>query len=233
MSTRVLIVDDQSLIREGLAIILDTQPDLQVVGQAANGREAVKLAGQLNPDVILMDIRMPQMDGIKATRQMLESHPEVKVLILTTYNEDDLVFDGFRAGAIGYLLKDITRRSLAAAVRGAARGEAQIDPAIASQVLAEFQRMAHALQRMAPSTTRVTADDAATELTPMETLTPREETILQLLTEGLTNAGIAARLSLSEGTVKNYVSEILSKLHANDRTHAVVLAIKRGLLELE
>jgi DNA-binding NarL/FixJ family response regulator len=232
MSTRVLIVDDQSLIREGLAIILDTQPDLQVVGQAGNGREAVKLAGQLVPDVILMDIRMPMMDGIKATRQIIESHPEIKVLILTTYNEDDLVFDGFRAGAIGYLLKDITRRGLAEAVRGAARGEAQIDPAIASLVLTEFQRMAKALQRLSPTTTRATTDRATAEWPPMETLTPREETILQLLTEGLTNAGIAERLYLSEGTVKNYVSEILSKLHANDRTHAVVLAIRHGLIDL-
>jgi DNA-binding NarL/FixJ family response regulator len=172
------------------------------------------------------------MDGIKATRQVLESHPEIKVLILTTYNEDDLVFDGFRAGAVGYLLKDITRHALAQAVRGAARGEAQIDPAIASQVLAEFQRMANALQRLSPSAPRVTASRATAELAPMETLTPREETILQLLTEGLTNAGIAERLHLSEGTVKNYVSEILSKLHANDRTHAVVLAIRHGLIDL-
>jgi DNA-binding NarL/FixJ family response regulator len=231
MSIRVLVVDDQSLIREGLAIILDTQPDIEVVGQAGDGREAVKLAAQLVPDVILMDIRMPLMDGIKATRQIKETHPQIQVLILTTYNEDDLVFDGFRAGAIGYLLKDITRRGLAEAVRGAARGEAQIDPAIASLVLAEFQRMANVLQRLSPratrSTTRVTDG-----LAPMETLTPREETILQLLTEGLTNAGIADRLGLSEGTVKNYVSEILSKLHANDRTHAVVLAIRHGLIDL-
>ena len=231
MSIRVLVVDDQSLIREGLAIILDTQPDIQVVGQAENGQEAVKLAAQLDPDVILMDIRMPLMDGIKATRQIQESHPQIKVLILTTYNEDDLVFDGFRAGAIGYLLKDITRRGLAEAVRGAARGEAQIDPAIASQVLAEFQRMASALQRLTPRTTRPSMQELE-ELPPLETLTPREETILQLLTEGLTNAGIATRLHLSEGTVKNYVSEILSKLHANDRTHAVVLAIRHGLIEL-
>jgi DNA-binding NarL/FixJ family response regulator len=153
---------------------------------------------------------------------------------LTTYNEDDLVFDGFRAGAIGYLLKDITRRGLAEAVRGAARGEAQIDPAIASQVLAEFQRMANALQRLAPRTERGAQPKLRTarELPPLETLTPREETILQLLTEGLTNAGIAERLHLSEGTVKNYVSEILSKLHANDRTHAVVLAIRHGLINI-
>lgn len=229
---RVLVVDDQSLIREGLAIILDIQPDMEVVGQAGDGREAVKLAQQLAPDVILMDIRMPLMDGIKATRQILESHPQIKVLILTTYNEDELVFDGFRAGAVGYLLKDITRRGLAEAVRGAARREAQIDPAIASQVLAEFQRMANALQRLSPSTQNATMTRATADLPPMETLTPREETILQLLTEGLTNAGIAERLHLSEGTVKNYVSEILAKLHANDRTHAVVLAIRYGLIDL-
>jgi DNA-binding NarL/FixJ family response regulator len=232
MSIRVLVVDDQSLVREGLAIILDTQPDIQVVGQAGDGREAVKLAGQLSPDVILMDIRMPLMDGIKATRQILESHPQTQVLILTTFNEDDLVFDGLRAGAIGYLLKDITRRELADAVRGAARGEAQIDPAIASQVLAEFQRMATALQRWAPRTP-VSPRTVQEDLPPFEALTSREETILQLLTEGLTNAGIAARLHLSEGTVKNYVSEILAKLHANDRTHAVVLAIRSGLIDLD
>jgi DNA-binding NarL/FixJ family response regulator len=232
MSTRVLVVDDQSLIREGLAIILDTQPDIEVVGQAGDGREAVKLTEQLSPDVVLMDIRMPLMDGIKATRQIKETHPQTQVLILTTYNEDDLVFDGFRAGAVGYLLKDITRRGLADAVRGAARGEAQIDPAIASQVLAEFQRMANALQRLSPQAARSSKTRTTEELPPLETLTPREETILQLLTEGLTNAGIAARLHLTEGTVKNYVSEILSKLHANDRTHAVVLAIRHGLIDV-
>lgn len=230
-SIRVLVVDDQVLVREGLAIILDSQPDIQVIGQAENGRQAVKLAAQLEPNVVLMDIRMPLMDGIKATRQIKETHPQTQVVILTTYSEDELVFDGLRAGASGYLLKDITRRQLAEAVRGAARGEAQIDPAIASQVLTEFQRMASALGRLGVPHTRSTGS-AAGDLPPMETLTPREETILRLLTEGLTNAGIAARLYLSEGTVKNYVSEILSKLHANDRTHAVVLAIKHGILDL-
>ncbi len=228
---RILVVDDQSLVREGLAIILDTQPDIKVIGQAADGREAVKLVSQLQPDVVLMDIRMPTMDGIKATRQIKETHPQIQVIILTTYDEDELVFEGIRAGASGYLLKDITRRQLAEAVRGAVRGEAQIDPAIASQVLAEFQRMANALRRLSPQRSYPTGE-SSDDLPLMETLTPREETILRLLTEGLTNAGIAARLHLSEGTIKNYVSEILSKLHANDRTHAVVLAIKRGLLDL-
>lgn len=231
MAIRVLLVDDQALIREGLAIILDAQPDIRVVGQAADGQEAMDLAGRLQPDVILMDIKMPRMDGIKATRHIKEDLPEIPIVILTTYAEDELVFEGIRAGASGYLLKDITRDQLAEAVRGAARGEAQIDPAVASHVLAEFQRMSNLLRRPTRGSS-APSDEAVPDLPPMEALTPREETILRLLTEGLTNAGIAARLHLSEGTVKNHVSEILSKLHANDRTHAVVLAIKRGLLDL-
>lgn len=238
MPIRVIVVDDQSLVREGLAIILDAHADIEVVGQAGDGREAVALAGRLKPDVVLMDIKMPRMNGIAATREIVRRHPGVQILILTTYSEDELVFDGIRAGACGYLLKDITRDELVEAVRGAARGEAQIDPAVASQVLAEFQRMADVLARRgaptsADSTRAAARTRALEELPPVEELTPREETILKLLTEGLTNAGIAARLHLSEGTIKNYVSEILSKLHANDRTHAVVLAIKRGLLDLD
>jgi DNA-binding NarL/FixJ family response regulator len=231
MTIRVLLVDDQALIREGLAIILNAQADIQVVGQAADGRESIELARDLRPDVILMDIKMPHLDGIEATRQIKEHLPETPIVILTTYAEDELVFEGVRAGASGYLLKDITRNQLAEAVRGAARGEAQIDPAVAAQVLTEFQRMANLLRRPTPLPA-AQAEEAEAELPPIEALTPREETILRLLTEGLTNAGIAARLHLSEGTVKNHVSEILSKLHANDRTHAVVLAVKRGLLDL-
>jgi len=232
MTIRVLLVDDQALIRDGLAIILNAQPDIRVVGQAVDGREAVELAPQLQPDVILMDIKMPRLDGIQATRRIKEQLPQTPIIILTTYAEDELVFEGIRAGASGYLLKDITRDKLAEAVCGAARGEAQIDPAVATQVLAEFQRMANVLRRPTPHPP-APAEEGEPELPPMEALTPREETILRLLTEGLTNAGIAARLGLSEGTVKNHVSEILSKLHANDRTHAVVLAIKRGLLDVK
>jgi DNA-binding NarL/FixJ family response regulator len=236
MPIRVVLVDDQELIREGLAIILGAQPDIDIVGQAADGQEAVEVAAKLQPDVVLMDIRMPRLNGIKATRQIKDAHPKIQVLILTTYSEDELVFEGIRAGASGYLLKDITRGDLADAVRGAARGEARIDPAVASRVLAEFQRMANVIRRRVPQPAEQqdkTADGAAgVEEPPMEALTPREETILKLLTEGLTNAGIAAKLHLSEGTVKNYVSEILSKLQANDRTHAVVLAIRRGLLDV-
>jgi len=236
MSIRVLLVDDQALIREGLGIILGAQPDISVVGYAADGQEAIEQARRLRPDVIMMDIKMPRLNGIQATRQIKKALPAIQIIILTTYAEDELVFEGIRAGALGYLLKDITRDKLAEAVRGAARGEAQIDPAVAAQVLAEFQRMSNVLRRTVLDTVQCSptlAKEATTKLPPMmEALTPREETILRLLTEGLTNAGIAARLHLSEGTVKNHVSEILSKLQANDRTHAVVLAIKRGLLDL-
>jgi DNA-binding NarL/FixJ family response regulator len=235
MPVRTLVVDDQALIREGLAIILDAQPDIEVVGQAADGREAIALASRLQPDVVLMDIKMPRIDGLAATREIKRRDPSIQILILTTYSEDELIFEGIRAGASGYLLKDITREQLADAVRGAARGEAQIDRAVASQVLVEFQRMADVLSRRgsAPATSApIAAEQRDQELPEIEELTPREETILKLLTEGLTNAGIADRLYLSEGTVKNYVSQILSKLQANDRTHAVVLAIRRGLLDV-
>ena len=234
MQIRVLLADDQPLIREGLAIILNTQPDVQVVGQASDGREAIELARHTKPDVILMDIKMPHMDGIAATREINKAQPNIPIIILTTYSEDELVFEGIRAGASGYLLKDITRSKLTEAVRGAARGEAQIDPAVAAQVLAEFQRMSDVIHRRTPQPDQTSAAGSfADEDWPaIEELTPREETILKLLTEGLTNAGIAQRLHLSEGTVKNYVSEVLAKLHANDRTHAVVLAIRRGLLDI-
>jgi DNA-binding NarL/FixJ family response regulator len=234
MSIRVLLADDQQLIREGLAIILGNHPGIEVVGQAADGQEATDLAAAHRPDVILMDIRMPVLDGIQATRRIKLAYPATQILILTTYNEDELIFEGIRAGASGYLLKDITRDRLIAAIRGAAQGEAQIDPAVASQVLAEFMRMADALRRRADEAGSATqsASRKDADMPSMEDLTPREEAILRLLTEGLTNAGIGERLHLSEGTVKNYVSEILGKLQANDRTHAVVLAIRRGLVDL-
>jgi len=228
MTIRVLLVDDQELIREGLSIILNAEPDIEVVGTAADGREGVRLATALRPDVVLMDIKMPRLDGIEATRQIKTALPEMPVVILTTYGDDELIFAGVRAGASGYLLKDIGRQQLAAAVRGAAGGEAQIDPAIAGRVLAEFKRLASLERRPAAP-----AKGGEGDRRPIEALTQREETILGLMTEGLTNAGIAARLHLTEGTVKNHVSEILRKLQANDRTHAVVLAIKRGLLDLD
>jgi len=216
---RVLVADDQEVIRTGLSIILNHQPDLEVVGQAADGEQAVAMAQALEPDVILMDIKMPQLNGIQATRQIIAARPKTQIIILTTYDTDDWVFDGIRAGAIGYLLKDTAGDQLAEAVRGALRGESQIDPAVARKVLREFQRL---------TPKRKAADEP-----PLEQLTEREEDVLKLMADGLANKDIAARLSLSEGTVKNHISVILDKLHANDRTQAVITALKRGLVDLE
>ncbi|HZY45099.1 MAG TPA: response regulator transcription factor [Anaerolineae bacterium] len=221
---RVLLADDQDIIRTGLTIILNHQPDIEVVGQAADGAQAIDLVKQLNPDVVLMDIKMPNINGIQATRQIVAARPQTQIIILTTYDTDDWVFDGIRAGAIGYLLKDTPSQDLAAAVRGAMRGESQIDPAVARKVLREFQ---HVTRDRAPAP-KQTFDEPE-----LERLTDREEDVLKLLASGLSNKDIASQLSLSEGTVKNHISAILAKLHANDRTQAVLTALKRGLVDLE
>jgi DNA-binding NarL/FixJ family response regulator len=222
---RVLLADDQDIIRTGLTIILNHQPDIEVVGQAADGTQALELAKSLGPDVILMDVKMPGLNGIQATRQIVTALPRTQIIILTTYDTDDWVFDGIRAGAIGYLLKDTSSENLADAVRGAMRGESQIDPAVARKVLREFQRLT------APRTPLPPLSQEDEPL--LESLTEREEDVLKLLAAGLANKDIAAKLSLSEGTVKNHISSILQKLHANDRTQAVLTALKRGLVDLE
>jgi DNA-binding NarL/FixJ family response regulator len=221
---RVLLADDQAIIRTGLTIILNHQDDIEVVGQAADGLEAVELAQKLQPDVVLMDIKMPHLNGIQATRQIVSALPRTQIIILTTYDTDDWVFDGIRAGAVGYLLKDTSGDNLAEAVRGALRGESQMDPTVARKVLREFQH--------ATSMGRASAPPAPHE-EPLEKLTDREEEILKLLAAGLSNKEIAQELSLSEGTVKNHISAILGKLHANDRTQAVLTALKRGLVNLK
>ena len=220
---RVLLADDQDIIRTGLTIILNHQPDLEVIGQAADGVEAVEFAKQLHPDVILMDIKMPRLNGIQATRQIIAALPRTQIIILTTYDTDDWVFDGIRAGAVGYLLKDASGDNLAEAVRGAMRGESQMDPTVARKVLREFQHATSTSKTIAPP---------APDNDPLEKLTDREEEILKLLAVGLSNKEIAQQLSLSEGTVKNHISAILAKLHANDRTQAVLTALKRGLVDL-
>lgn len=227
---RVLLADDQDIIRTGLTIILNHQADIEVVGQAADGAEAIELAKRLQPDVILMDIKMPRLNGIQATRQIVAALPKTQIIILTTYDTDDWVFDGIRAGAIGYLLKDTSGDNLAEAVRGALRGESQIDPTVARKVLREFQQLA---SRRAAVPQPMAAPPPVIEDEPMERLTDREEEVLKLLAGGLANKEIAQQLSLSEGTVKNHISAILTKLHANDRTQAVLTALKRGLVDLK
>ena len=185
---RVLLADDQEIIRTGLTIILNHQPDLEVIGQAADGPQVVEMAHALRPDVILMDIKMPALNGIQATRQIVSDLPKTQIIILTTYDTDDWVFDGIRAGAIGYLLKDTAGDALAEAVRGALRGESQIDPAVARKVLREFQRVAPERKPVAKPTPGEQA---------LERLTEREDEVLRLMADGLSNKDIAAQLSLS------------------------------------
>ncbi len=227
-SIRVLLVDDQQIVRQGLATILRYTPGLEVVGEASDGEEAIALAQELQPDVVLMDIKMPRLGGIPATRQICAQLPGTHVIILTTYDTDDLVFEGIKAGAQGYLLKDASSETLVDAIRGVMRGESLIDPGVARAVLDEFQRLS---AKPAPPG-KPPGVAAAEGEAIIEPLTPREEEVLVLLVEGLSNREIGARLHLTEGTVKNYVSAIIAKLQANDRTHAVVTALRRGLVEL-
>jgi DNA-binding NarL/FixJ family response regulator len=224
---RVLVVDDQDIVRHGLGVILAHQPGIEVVGYAADGIEALEQVASRAPDVALMDLKMPRLNGIHATRQIVDRYPEVKVVVLTTYDTDEWLFDAIRAGACGYLLKDSDSTEIVAAIRGAVVGETSIDPAVAGRVLQEFNRLA------ALSTAHAAPGPSAQTPLEMEPLTERERAILQRLAQGESNTQIAEALYLAEGTVKNYVSSIISKLQANDRTHAAVLALKRGLATLE
>ena len=213
---RLLLVDDQQLMREGLRILLELEPDLQIVGEAGDGQTALEVYANLQPDVVLMDVRMPGMDGVEATWRLRERWPEARVIILTTFDEDEYVFEGLRAGARGYLLKDVSGHDLAQAVRTVAAGGALIEPSVARKVVAQFARLAPP------------ARPAETGLP--EPLSEREREVLQLLAQGLSNREIAARLSLAEGTVKNYVTNVLQKLGARDRTQAALRARELGLI---
>lgn len=212
---RVLICDDQMVVREGLRAILSTVPGIQVVGEASDGAEALELVPETQPTVVLMDLKMPGLNGVQATRAIRDRYPDVQVLVLTTYDADEWVFDAIRSGASGYLLKDTPREGLVAAIKGTAAGKTYVDPAVAGKLLA------YAAGGTAPSQTSI-ADD----------LSPRELDVLRLLARGLSNADIAQQLYLSEGTVRNYVSAILSKLDVSDRTQAAVLALRHGLVGL-
>jgi DNA-binding NarL/FixJ family response regulator len=213
---RLLLVDDQRLMRDGLRILLELESDFEVVGEAENGTEALEAYGQLSPDVVLMDIRMPEVDGVEATRRLREADPNSKVIILTTFDDNEYVFEGLRAGALGYLLKDVSGDELADAIRKVAAGGSMIEPSVARKVVAEFARLA-------PPT-----PEAAEEL--IEPLSEREIEILKLVSHGLTNREIANKLFLAEGTVKNYVTSILQKIGARDRTQAAIRARELGVL---
>lgn len=217
MPIRVLLVDDQALFREGLCTILSLQPDLEVIGEAANGEEALAAAQAHQPDVILMDLNMPILDGVAATRRLKESGSAARVIVLTTFDNDETVFDGLRAGAVGYLLKDVPSAKLVEAIRAAARGESFLQPSIAAKVLAEFNRLENRVAATPPSVLA-------------EPLSERELEILRQLAAGDSNKEIAAHLFITEGTVKNHVTNILGKLGVRDRTQAALRARELGLI---
>ncbi|MFI6733965.1 response regulator [Nonomuraea sp. NPDC050451] len=208
---RIVIADDHLVVRTGFAELLDTQPDFEVAGTAADGAEAVRVCRELSPDVVLMDVRMPVMDGIEATRR-LSGGP--RVLILTTFDLDEYVYDALRAGASGFLLKDVTAERLFDAVRVIAAGEALLAPAVTRRLISEFARMG----------------GPRPEAAGLSALTPRETQVLRLVAEGLSNPEIAARLVVTEETVKTHVSRVLNKLGLRDRTQAVVMAYETGLV---
>jgi DNA-binding NarL/FixJ family response regulator len=222
----ILLVDDQSLLREGLRTLLELQPDLHIVGEAGDGIVAEALVERLHPDVVLMDLRMPRRDGVEATRRIVERWPRVQVLVLTTFDEDELVFRSIEAGAAGYLLKDVGSDALADAVRAAYRGESPIQPSVARKLLGRLRATA---PRGEPGRIGDAAPPTRDPLPGGEPLTQRELDVLRLLGAGATNREIAERLGLSDGTVKNYVSTLLGKTRLRDRTQLAVWAIRQGL----
>jgi len=211
---RVLIVDDHQIVRKGLRALFETEPDLEVVGEAADGVEAVDQAVKLQPDVVLMDLVMPRLDGVEATRQIMSRRPKAHVLVLTSYGSDNKIFPAIKAGASGFLLKDTRPEELVAAIRQAAAGQSALDPIVARRLLREF----------AP------ADD---EQAPSEPLSEREIDVLKLIARGLTNEQIGEKLFISVATVRTHVSNILTKLNLTNRTQAALYALRVGLASLE
>lgn len=211
-SISILLVDDHAMVRQGVKAFLVTQPDLSVVGEASSGEEAIKLAAQFIPDVILMDLIMPNMDGVEATRRVKQVSPRSQIVVLTSYHEDEHIFPALKAGALSYVLKDVSAEELAAAVRKAAVGEAVLHPRVAARVIKELQ------------------GKREDNPNPFTELSERELEVLKLIADGMSNAEMAAKLVLSEKTIKGHVSNILSKLHLADRTQAAVYAWREGVV---
>lgn len=225
---RVLIADDQALIRRGMAMLLDAELDIEVVGQAADGVEAVQLAQSLKPDVVLMDLHMPRKSGVLATREITAALPRTRVMVLTTFDRDELVFDAVRAGAQAYLLKDASEDEVIDTVRAVYRGESRLTPQVARKVMDQFRslanRMAEPREEPAAAPVPVVPEAAVPRL---DALTEREAAVLDLIAKGQSNRQIATALHLAEGTVKNHVSRVMQKLHANTRTELAVLVLGR------
>jgi DNA-binding NarL/FixJ family response regulator len=216
-SITVVLADDQRVVREGLAMVLGLMPDVEILGSASDGEEAIALVQRLAPQVVLMDLRMPRVDGVQATRRLSEEHPQTKVVVLTTYADDHTVIQALRAGACGFLTKDATSEQIRGALCAAVRGEAAIDPAVQHHLVNSIARTAP-LQWTPPDQSRVPDD-----------LTPREAEVLSLIAEGLSNAEIAERLTVSETTVKSHVNHLYTKTGARDRAQAVAYAYRNGL----
>ncbi|MFD5123194.1 response regulator [Streptomyces sp. NPDC058385] len=219
MTIRVLIADDQMMVREGFSVLLNAMPDIEVVGEAVNGREAIARVRELSPDVVLMDIRMPELNGIEATREIAAMDGSAKVLVLTTFDLDEYVYQALRAGASGFLLKDASARQLADGVRVVARGEALLAPSVTRRLITEFSKLSEI-----PKLPAVADPGAFGELTE------RETEVLVLIAQGLSNAEIAERLVVAESTIKTHVSRVLVKLGLRDRTQAAVFAYEARLV---
>ena len=213
---RVLICDDQVVVCDGLEMILNADPEIEVTATAHDGTEAIEKIASSKPDIVLMDLKMPGMNGIEATRIIQQKYPDIKVLVLTTFGDDEWVFDAIRSGASGYLLKGTSRHELVKAVKGTIAGETHVDPDVAGKLFN------HVTRSNIPEKTNLTTE-----------LSEREIEVLKLLAQGLSNAEIAKRLYLTRGTVRNYVSQILTKLDVEDRTQAAILAVKHGLVKDE
>lgn len=220
-TVQLLIVDDQVLFREALTTLLSVHDEFKVVGEAGDGVEALNVIEQTNPDVVLMDLRMPVMDGVEATKKIHEKYPGVKVIILTTFDDNDDVINALKSGAVGYLMKDVTSEKLFEAVKSAHRGEYFLQPSITAKVVSELSRLPNISHR----------SDEITHPDLIESLSPREMEILHLVARGLNNKEIAGQLVITEGTVKNHLSNILGKLNARDRMQAVLRAREYGILE--
>ena len=233
---RIVIAEDQALVRRGAALLLSMEPDMEVVGQACNGVEAVELTQLLRPDVVLMDLHMPLKGGVAATREITRALPGTQVLVLTTLDDDETVFEAVRAGAHAYLLKDAAEDELLETIRALRHGESRLTPQIARKVMDQFRRLAQSSKAdppggdspgADPAAARTREPPAASALLVTEALTDKEEKILELIAEGMSNRQIGATLFLAEGTIKNYVSRIMEKLHANTRTELAILSRKQ------
>jgi DNA-binding NarL/FixJ family response regulator len=230
---RIVIAEDQALVRRGAMMLLSMESDMEVVGQARNGVEAVELAQVLHPDVVLMDLHMPLKGGVAATREITKAHPGTQILVLTTLDDDETVFEAVRAGAQAYLLKDASEEELLETIRGLRRGESRLTPQIARKVMDQFRQLAIATSDSHGSASggSVRSVSRSHPDPNVEPLSEKEERLLELLAQGMTNRQIAAAMSLAEGTVKNYISRIMEKLHANTRTELALLSRRSSRAE--